>query len=171
MNTNYPVESLLLLSTSDRRLELQTALQQALQLRVSVATSFSEGLSELAKTQHSAVVLDEALCDLDPEGMNVFFSRCTGEFPIFVKLSISGAARCVKQVELGLRRFQIEEKIAMCSARSQMRAQVCDALTTILVHGHLAKNTPGLPAEAGKNITAMVEAGEALNQSLSASST
>jgi hypothetical protein len=171
MNTNCPVESLLLLSASERRLELQTALQQSLQLSVSIATSFADALSELANAQHSVVVLDEALCDLDPEGMDVFFSRCTGEFPIFVKLAISGAPRCVKQVELGLRRFELEEKVAMCLAHSQVRAQVCDALTTILVHGHLAKDTPGLPAEAGKNITAIVEAGESLNQALSASLT
>lgn len=163
MNTTCQVDSLLLLSASERKHELQEALRKHFEIPVAVAASFREGMDELTVTQHRVVVVDEALSDLDPDGCKQFFQRGAEGFPIFVKLAISGAERCVQQVALGLRRYELEQKTLQAAVRNQMRAQLRDSLTTILVCGQLALKHAATSPDAVRNINAMVEAGEAMN--------
>ena len=148
MNTNCQASQLLLLSASERRFELQTAISEALQMPVSVAATFADALSAVSLAPYRAVILDEGLADLDPASADQFLARCTDELPIFVKLAITGIPRCLQQVQLAMQRFDREQQIAVASAKHAVRSQVRDALTSILICGQLALKTPGMPPGA-----------------------
>ncbi len=167
MNTNCPVESLLLITASTHGEALQKALRSRLNAPVLLATTLSQAAEELAGSQRRAIVLDEALCDLNPEAAEHFLARCTEEFPIFIKPAISTAERCVVQVMMGLQRMEMEKQNALRTMQKLVHSQVRDALTTILICGPLALKAPGLPPEAGKNISAMMDAAETIHRSLS----
>jgi hypothetical protein len=167
MNTKFQADSLLLVSASERRFELQSALQEALHLQVSVVTSFPKALTSVAQSPYRAAILDESLADLDPAGSDQFLACCTDAFPIFVTLAITGVSRCLKQIQLALRRFDREQRIAELSARDWVRSQFRDGLTSILIYAQLALKTPDVPTDAAKHINSVLEAAEALQQAMS----
>ena len=166
MNTNCPVESLLLVTASAHREDLQKALYHRLQVPVLLAATLQQATENLAGSQRRAIVVDEALFDLNPDAAEHFLAHCTEEFPIFIKPAISTAERCLSQVVVGLRRMDLEKQTALRTIQKQVHSQVRDALTTILICGPLALKAPGLPPEAGKNISAMVDAAETMHHSL-----
>lgn len=168
MNTTSSIESLLLVTASARGAELQEALQARLRIPVLAAASLVQAAEQLAGSQHRAIVLDEALCDLEPESAERFLAHCTEEFPVFIRPAISSAARCAAQVECGLRRMEMEKQAALRAMQKQVHAQVRDALTAILLYGPLALQAPGLAPETIRNISSMVEAAETLRRALEA---
>jgi len=166
MNTNVQANQILIISASERRFELQTAIQESFRVAVSVAATFQEALSAVAICPYRAVVLDEGLSDLNPTTADQFLAHCNDELPIFVKLAITGVPRCVQQVRLAMRRFDREQEIAAISAQHSIRSQLRDALTSVLIYSQLALKTPGLPQEATKHLTSVLEAGEALQKAI-----
>ncbi|MDR3762492.1 MAG: hypothetical protein P4M01_00200 [Acidobacteriota bacterium] len=169
MNMTLPIESVLLVTASTRRDELRSMLHERLHVPIVLAESFAQAAEALAGSQHRAVVLDEALCDLAPEETSYFLARCTEEFPVFIKPAISTAERCATQVELGLQRMEKEKQALLRAMQRQVYAQVNDALTAILICAPLALKTPGLPPEAVRNLDSVVKAAESMHHALSAS--
>jgi hypothetical protein len=166
MNTNYQVNKILVISASERRFELQSAIHESLGASVSVAATFQEALSAVALSPCEAVILDESLADLDPTNADHFLAHCADELPIFVKLAITGVPRCVQQVQLAIRRFDREQRIITESARHFLGSQLRDSLTSIFIHGQLALKTPGMPQDAIKHVEAILEAGNALQRTI-----
>ena len=138
------------------------AIQESLNVPVSVVTTFQDALSSVAIGHFNAVVLDEGLVDLNPTHADHFLDRCTDELPIFVKLAITGVPRCVRQVQLAMRRFDREQEIGAASAQHSIDSQVRDALTSILVWSQLALRTPSLPEDAVRHIESIMQAGVTL---------
>lgn len=168
MNTNSQVNQLLIISASERRFDLQNAVRDSLGIPVLGVADFQEALSAVSISPFRAVVLDEGLVDLNPVGADQFLARCTDELPIFVKLAISGLPRCVQQIQLAIHRFDREQKIVAASAQHAMSSQMCDALTSIFLYGQLALKVPGLPEDAAKHLSAILEAGEVLKKVIGA---
>lgn len=166
MNTEDQISHVLIISASERRFELQKALCGPLQSQVTVAATFQEAAAAVAMRPYLGVVLDEGLADLDPTEASHFLSRCNLEVPIFVKLAITGLPRCVQQIELAFRRFERERQIATTSAQHSISAQVRDALTSIMIHGQLALNSPGIPQDAVRRIELILEGADALQTAI-----
>ena len=158
---------LLLISASERCLELKDAIHNSLNLPVTTATTFAEALAAIAANPCMAVILDEGLADLDPAGAEQFLGRCTDELPIFVKLAISGTPRCLQQIQLAIRRFDREQQIALASTQDWVRSQLGDALTSILISCQLTLDMAGVPPAAQKHISSIMAAGEALQERMS----
>jgi hypothetical protein len=157
---------MLLISASQRRFELRTAIQESLNLSVSVVATFQEALSAITTGRFTTVVLDESLMDLDPTQADRFLNRCSDELPIFLRLAITGIPRSVRQVQLAIRRFDREQKKRTASVQHVVDSQVRDALTSILLHSQLALKTPGLPEDASRHIESAIQAGITLSKVL-----
>lgn len=166
MTIKDQINQILIISTSERRFELQHAIQESLHAPASVAGTFQEAVAAVALRPYKAVILDEGLADLDPTSADHFLARCNDELPIFVKLAITGVPRCVQQVQLAIRRFDREQRIVAVSAQHSISSQFRDALTSILIHSQLALNTPEVPAEAIKHIESVLEAADTLQDAI-----
>jgi hypothetical protein len=166
MNTNSQADSFLLVSSSERRFEMQKAIEATLHSQVVLAVTFAEASQAVAISPYRAMILDEALADLDPAGADQFLAHCIEGFPIFVKLAITGLPRCLQQIQLALRRFEREQKSALLTAQHLVRSQMRDALTSIFICAQLALKTPELPPEAARHINSVIEAGEALQSAI-----
>lgn len=166
MNTNDRVNEILIISASERRFELQNAVHESLNAPVSVAATFREATTAIARHRFKGVVLDEGLMDLNPAGAEQFLARCNHELPIFVKLAITGLPRCIQQVQLGIRRFDEEQRIATVSAQRSINSQLRDVLTSIVIHSQLALNTFGVPQNAIEHIESVLESADALKKAI-----
>jgi hypothetical protein len=157
----------LVVSASERRVELQNALRESLGLPVAVTATFQEAITALSLSRYKAVILDEGLADLDPTNADRLLARCNDELPIFVKLAITGVQRCVQQVQLAIRRFNREQNTLNRSARHSIGLQLRDVLTSIVIHSQLALNSPGLAPDVVEHLNSVLQACDALQEVIS----
>ena len=65
--------------------------------------------------------------------------------PVYVNLAISNAERITRELRLAMRRNRESRMIAIRAAESQLRSEIRDAVTGILLSTELAMRSPELP--------------------------
>jgi DNA-binding NtrC family response regulator len=95
---------ILLVTSSKRGVECATVLQQALAEPVQLADNVRRATSVMRHDEYSAVVLDDAMVDADPDAVDILLNTSGMAVPVYVNLALSNSARVVREVRLALRR-------------------------------------------------------------------
>jgi len=73
-------------------------------------------------------------------------------FPVYLNFAVSGMERLLREVRAALHRRQREETQARRSVEQQVRSEVCESLTAMLLSCELDMAVPEVPAPAAEKI-------------------
>jgi hypothetical protein len=76
---------------------------------------------------------------------------------VYVNLAISNAERITRELRLAMRRNRESRMIAIRAAESQLRSEIRDAVTGILLSTELVMRAPDTPAEAIEKLTSVCQ--------------
>ncbi len=147
----------LLITTSARAEEFAQALEETLGETAQVANSTKRALSLLRNEEFSAVILDEAFVESEPESIDILLHHSGMAVPVYINAAISSSQRIVREVKTALRRHEEARLIAMRAAESLLRTELRGAVTGILLSTELALRSPEMPAEAADKLRSVCQ--------------
>ena len=114
---------------------------------VQLADNLRRATTNLRNEEYSAVVLDDAMVDADPDAVDILLSTSGMAVPVYVNLALSNSARVAREVRLALRRHDEVRTIAMRAAESLLRSELRGAITGILLSTELVLKSQDLSLE------------------------
>lgn len=146
---------ILLITPSARGQECAITLTDATSLKTHWAENLQRALSQLREQSYDAVVIDQFLLENEPGESDQVFEHLGTAFPVYVNFAISGMERLVREVRSALRRRKREEVQARRAVEQQMRSEVFESLTAMLLSCELAMAVPEVPGPAAEKIRAI----------------
>lgn len=143
---------ILLVTPSDRSNECARALQENTGEEVVVAESLRETATKLRSDSYLAVVFDQHILETEPDEIDTAMQHLGTAIPVQVNLAISGLDRLVREVRAALERRKREEVAARRAVTGELRSELNNTLTALLLDCELALEVPGLPATAAEKL-------------------
>ena len=112
----------------------------------------SQAVARLREQTYSAVVIDQFLLENEPTESDQVIEHLGTAFPVYLNFAVSGMERLLREVRSALHRRKREETQARRSVEQQIRSEVCESLTAMLLSCELAMAVPEVPASAAEKI-------------------
>jgi hypothetical protein len=125
--------------------------------------------TRLRQQPYSAVVIDQFLLETEPEESDQMLEHLGTAFPVYINFAVTGIERLVRDVRSSLHRRKREEASARRAIEDQMRSEMRETLTAMLLSCELAMSAPDVPAYAVEKIRAIDNLARALSQRLEVS--
>jgi hypothetical protein len=148
---------ILLVTSSYRRAECGVALEQTTGESVEVCETVRKATSMLRNNEYSSVVLDDPMVESEGDALDSLLNQLGLAVPVYVNLAVSNAERIARELRLALRRNRESRMIAVRAAESQLRSEIRDAVTGILLSTQLAMRTPELPPDAAEKLASVCQ--------------
>jgi len=146
---------ILLITPSARGQECADALQLATGDQTHWAHILQEAATRLREQNYSAVIIDQFLLETEPEESDRMLEHLGTAFPVYINFAVTGMERLVREVRSALHRRQREETSARRAVEEQMRSEMRETLTVMLLSCELAMAVPGVPMPAVEKIRAI----------------
>lgn len=157
---------ILLVTPSERAPECAVALTGATGQRVVTAESLSRAATLLRAECCVAVILDQHLLEAEPREAKTILEHLGAAVPVQVNLAISGMERLVREVQAAMQRRRIEEAQARQAAIGEIRSELNDTVTALLLASDLSLETANLSAEAAEKLGSVRQLAEILRRQL-----
>src|SRR5579871_6470723 len=148
---------ILLITPSPRAAECAAAIQAATGETTECAETVRRANKLLRAKEYSALVMDQYVVECDPEGAEVMVQHAGTAIPVSINLAISGGERVVRELKQALRRAQQERQAARRQAELELRNQLRDHLTALLLSCELALAVPHVPPAAEAKLRSACE--------------
>jgi arsenate reductase-like glutaredoxin family protein len=148
---------ILLVTSSNRRLECGNVLEQTIGESVEVCETVRKAASMLRNNEYSAVILDDPMAEVEGDALESLLHNLGLAVPVYVNLAISNAERIAREVRLAMRRNRESRLIAIRAAEQQLRSEMRDAVTGILLSTQLAMRTPEMPTDALEKLASVCQ--------------
>lgn len=132
------------------------------------AETLAQALVRLREQSYSAVVLDQFLLENEPSESDQVFEHLGTAFPVYINFGVSGMQRLLREVRSALHRRTREERQARRSVEQQIRSEMCEGLTAMLLSCELAMSVPEVPAPAAEKIRLIDDIARDMRQRLGA---
>ncbi len=132
-------------------------MEQAIGESVEVCETVRKAASMLRNNEYSSVILDDPMVEAEGEALESLLNNLGLAVPVYVNLAVSNAERIARELRLALRRNRESRVIAVRAAESQLRSEIRDAVTGILLSAQLAMQTPEMPADALEKLTSVCQ--------------
>jgi hypothetical protein len=143
---------ILLITPSARGQQCVDALKASTGRDTHWAQTLQEAASRLREQTYSAAVIDQFLLETEPEEADQVLEHLGTAFPVHINFGVTNLERLVREVRSALHRRQREETAARLAVEDQMRSQVRETLTAMLLSCELAMSVPNIPAPAAEKI-------------------
>ena len=146
-------ESMILLITpSARGQECVAQLKATTGEETHWAENLQQAVTRLREQSYSAVVFDQFLVENEPSESDQVLEHLGTAFPVYLSFAISGMERLLREVRSALHRRRREEIQARRSVEQQIRSEMFESVTAMLLSCELAMAVPGLPDPAIEKI-------------------
>jgi len=139
---------ILLITNSTHGQECATTLLAATRIKTEIAREVRTALARLREQEFDAVVIDESLLDPTAKTVDMLVKYSGRAVPIYLNLAVSRKERVARDVQAALRRAEQERQLVRHAAEFDLRGELKDELTGILLSIQQALETPALPAAA-----------------------
>ena len=119
------------------------------------AQDLQEASSRLREQTYSAAVIDQFLLETEPEESDQMIEHLGTAFPVYINFAVTGMDRLVREARSALHRRQREETSARRAVEQQMRSEMGETLTALLLSCELAMSVPDVPIPAAEKIRAI----------------
>lgn len=157
---------ILLITNSPRAPECAAAIERAISERTQICSRFPLAARTVRSTECSALVIDQNLMEADPAAADVLLSEAETAIPVFVNFAICGMERVLRDVRSALQRREGERLRAVREAEANLRSQLTEALTGILLSSQLAMEVPAVPAAAQARLRSVYQLAMSIRQRL-----
>jgi hypothetical protein len=120
----------------------------------------------LRNNEYSAVILDDPMVEAEGDVLETLLNNLGFAVPVYVNLAVSNCERVSRELRLALRRHRESRLIALRAAESQLRSEIRDAVTGILLSTELAMRTPEMPIEAVEKLTSVCQLANSIRSRL-----
>jgi hypothetical protein len=148
---------ILLVTSSNRRGECGRALEQAVGETVEACETVRKASSMLRNNEYSAVILDDPMVEAESEALEALLNNLGLAVPVYVNLAVSNAERVTRELRMAMRRNRESRLIAIRAAESQLRSEIRDAVTGILLSTELAMRSPDMPPDALEKLSSVCQ--------------
>ena len=146
---------ILLLTPSARGRECADSLQAATGEETRWAQTLQEATAQLREQTYSAVVIDQLLVETEPEEGELLIEHLGTAFPVYIIFAVTGMDRLLREVRTALHRRKREESVARIAVAEEMRSEMSETLTALLLSCELAMSVPDVPRPAAEKIRAI----------------
>jgi hypothetical protein len=143
---------ILLITPSARGQECAATVKDATGEETHWAEDLPQAVARLREQTYSAVVIDQFLLENEPAESDQVIEHLGTAFPVYLNFAVSGMERLLREVRSALHRRKREETQARRSVEQQIRSEVCESLTAMLLSCELAMAVPEVPAPAAEKI-------------------
>ena len=119
------------------------------------AQNLQDAATRLRQDTYSAAVIDQFLLETEPQESEQMLEHLGTAFPVYINFAVTGMERLVRETRSALHRRQREEGAAKRAVREQMRSEMCETLTAMLLSCELAMSVPDVPVAAAEKIRAI----------------
>jgi len=116
------------------------------------AQTLQEAASRLRQQTYATAVIDQFLLENEPEEAEHVLEHLGTAFPVYINFAVTNLERLVREVRSALHRRQREETAAHLAVKDQMRSEMRETLTALLLSCELAMSVPNIPAPAAEKI-------------------
>jgi hypothetical protein len=109
-------------------------------------------LPRLREHAYTAVVLDQFLLENEPAESDQVLEHLGTAFPVYLNFAVSGMERLVREVRSALHRRRREETQARVAVEEQLRSEIGESLTAMMLSCELAMAEPNIPLPAAEKI-------------------
>lgn len=160
---------ILLIWSSERAQDCARAIDRAFQQPVQVVSTLQQACEQLQQQEYSAVLIDQWVTEGEPGQADFLFHHLGTAAPVFVNFAISGVERIVRELRAALNRRGRETMFARHHARIELRDELKDNLTALLLSCGIALGEPGLSETTISRLHAIEEAADRIRHKLSVS--
>lgn len=157
---------ILLITPSQRGAECAAAIEASADQPTQAVKSFEEAAFCLRTNNYSAVVIDECLLDADPGQASLLLQHIQTALPVYINGAISGIPRTVEKVQSALQRRRHDENAARLSALANLRSELREPLTGIILNCELALDAPDISSGIKEKVRNMHELARQLGAKL-----
>jgi len=148
---------ILMVTSSPRASDFSTEVEHAIGEEVESAATTKRALAYLRNSEYSALLLDEAVVESEPDAIDILLQHAGMAVPVYVNLAISSTQRVIRDLKVTLRRHEESRLIAIRAAESLLRTELRGAVTGILLSTELALRSPDLPREAADKMRSVCQ--------------
>ena len=116
------------------------------------AKTLQEAATRLREQTYSAAVIDQFLVETEPDESDQMIEHLGTAFPVYVNFAVTGMDRLVREVRVALHRRKREEGAVRRAVAEQMRNEMSETLTAMLLSCELAMSVPDTPHPAVEKI-------------------
>ena len=135
---------ILLITPSERVRACAPSFQQATSEVIHTADSLRQGTAKLRVQEYSVVAIDQFLLETEPEASEALMEHLGTAIPLPLNFAVSGQERIVRELRAALTRRQREHLAARQAVEQDLRNQLRNTVTALLLSCDLA-NAPKLP--------------------------
>jgi len=146
---------ILLITPSERGQQCADSLNAATGRETHWARNLQEAATRLREQTYSAAVIDQFLLETEPEESDQMIEHLGTAFPVYLNFAVTGMERLVREVRSALHRRKREESAARRAVVEQMRCEMRETLTAMLLSCELAMSVPDIPDPASERIRAI----------------
>jgi hypothetical protein len=160
---------ILLITPSARGQQCVDALKASTGKDTHWAQTLPEAASRLREQTYTAAVIDQFLLETEPEEADQVLEHLGTAFPVYINFAVTNLERLVREVRSALHRRRREETAAHLAVRDQMRSEMRETLTAMLLSCELAMAVPEVPAPVAEKIRSIDNLARELRQRLETS--
>ena len=146
---------ILLITSSASGLKCADSLHAATGLQTHWAQTLQEAATRLREETYSAAVIDQFLLESEPDEADQILEHLGTASPVYLNFAVTGMERLVREVRSALHRRKREEGAARRAVKEQMRSEMSETLTAMLLSCELAMSVPNIPHPAVEKIRAI----------------
>lgn len=143
---------ILLITSSARGQECAAALKDATGEETLWAANLQQAVGQLREQSFSTVVIDQFLVENEPSESDQLLEHLGTAFPVYLSFAVSGMERLLREVRSALHRRKREVTQARRSVEQQIRSEMFESVTAMLLSCDLAMAVPGVPGPAVEKI-------------------
>ena len=143
---------ILLITSSASGSQCVDSVHVATGMGVHWAQTLQEASTRLREQTYVAVVIDQFLLETEPAESEQMMEHLGTAYPVYVNFAVTGMERLVREVRSALHRRKREEGAARRAVEDQMRSEMRETLTAMLLSCELAMSVPNVPHPAVEKI-------------------
>jgi signal transduction histidine kinase len=143
---------ILLITPSVRGQQCADSLRIATGEETQWAPNLSEAVARLRERAFSAAVIDQFLLEAEAEESERMIEHLGTAFPVYINFGVTGMERLMREVRSAMHRRKREEAAARRAVLEQVRCEMRETLTALLLSCELTMSMPGLPGPAAERI-------------------
>jgi hypothetical protein len=143
---------ILLITPSARGQQCADSLRVATNEETQWAANLHDAITRLREQTYTAAVIDQFLLETEPDESDSMMEHLGVAFPVYINFGVTGMERLMREVRSALHRRKREETAARRAVAEQMRSEMRETLTALLLSCELAMSVPDVPGPAAERI-------------------
>jgi hypothetical protein len=161
---------ILLITPSSQAEECATAIQEAIHQPVQVSQTLEQASLLLRENEFCSVVIDQQALEVDPDDGDILHAHLGPAVPVYVNFGINSKQRVLHEVRSALRRRSADERAARLSAQQDLRNELKQTVTAMLLSCELLATSPEVSEPAREKLRGVQELAGHLQLQLGAGS-